>query len=116
MGNLPITRSTTHQFTNSASYEAETRSAEVAAEDAGGAGAEPVVDDLRVHRSKVGLVVDVARVVLERRVLRIRAQARRGSVEAAADAAAQDHHHRRGAVIGAAAAVLGDAPAELRGR
>ena len=50
--------------------------AEVAAEDAGGIGAEPVVDDPRIHRSEIGFVAHVVAAVLERRIRRDPATAR----------------------------------------
>src|SRR5438067_8438946 len=87
---------------------------EVAAEQLQGIGAEPAVDDLCVDGSEVGFERDVAGIVLERRILRIRIEVRRRPVEAAVHAAAHHHHHGGGAVIGALAAIFADAPAELR--
>src|SRR5207237_4669601 len=85
---------------------------EVAAENRHRVDAEPAIEHPRIHGSEVGLVMDVAGAVLERRVPR---RERRGSaVKTAAHHAAEHHHQTRGAVVGAAAAVLRDAAAELR--
>src|SRR5689334_16842184 len=45
---------------------------EIAAEDRDRAGAEPAVEDARVHRAEVGFEAHVAAAVLERGVLRVR--------------------------------------------
>src|SRR5688572_9229959 len=96
------------------SYNGRGAGAEVAAQDAGGAGAQPFVEHLGIHRPEVGLVLDVATIVLERRVRGRRVERGRRPVDAAAHAAAHGHHHRSRAVVRAAAAVLADPPAELR--
>src|SRR5438093_13738838 len=59
----------------------ESVSAEVALEDRTGVAAEPVVDDRGVHGSEVGLVMNVAGVVLEGWVPRIRVENRRRAVQ-----------------------------------
>src|SRR3989442_2624110 len=90
------------------------RLAEVPVQQRGGIGAEPAVDDARVHRPEIGFVVHVAGVVLERRVLGVRVEIRRRAEQPAADASAHHQHGRRRAVIGALAAVFADAAPELR--
>src|SRR4051794_40714459 len=94
------------------SNEAETTLFVVAAEDAGGAGAEPVFDHLRVHRAEIGFVMDIAGIVFEGGILRIGVQIGGRAVKAAADPSAHCHHDSGGAMVGAAAAVFTDPPAE----
>src|SRR3990170_5613652 len=86
---------------------------EVTAENRRRVRAQPVVEHARVYGAEIGLVPDVAALVLERRIGGRRIERCGGSVDAATDRAADRHHHARRAMVGTLAAVFRDAAPEL---